>query len=254
MRRSAAVALTIVAAVIVAVAILVTVAAPSGSVSTDEDGVHAIEIAMLTVRVADPTPVIEIPDQFVGVPHSPPQFDTTDLGPDLTLHQEPDDLEPLDSDEVLRAVYLGHDAHGEPYYVWHSGSPDFRQMLGQIIADFGSFGRLETSYGTEATGGGLFDSSVEESIAQMGLTTGSLSSGTNQPTTLVFEWHGLPDEVAAVVFYQDGEPLGWQIPVSGTVALREMYGEQDVETFGHSIEVVALTADGDEWNRRVLFG
>ena len=254
MRRSAAVALTIVAAVIVAVVVLVAVAAPSGSVSTDEDGVHSLEIAMLTVPVADTEPIIEIPDQFVGVPHPPPLFDTTDLGLDLTLRQKPDDLEPLDSDEVLRAIYLGHDTNGGAYYVWQTGSPNFRQLLGQIVADFGSFGRLGSSYGTLATGGGLFDSSMEESIAQIGMPTGSLSSGTGQPAILVAEWHGLPDEVAAVVFYQDGEPLGWQTPVSGTVALRKVYDEQDIQTFGHSIEMVALTADGDEWNRGVLFG
>lgn len=246
-------ALTIVAAVIVAVVVLVAVAAPSGSVLTDEDGVHTLEIAMLTVPVADPDPVIEIPDQYVGIPHSPPQFDVSDLGPDLTLRQEPDDLEPLDSDEVLRAVYLGHDTHGEPYYVWQTGSPNFRQLLGQIVADFGSFGRLGTSYGTLSTGGGLFDGSQEESIEQTGMPTASLSSGTGQPTTLVAEWHGLPADVAAVVFYQDGEPLGWQAPVSGTAALRELYGEEDITAFGHSIEMVALKADGDEWNRLALF-
>lgn len=253
MRRKAAVALTIVAGLVVAVMVLVAVAAPSGSISTGEDGVHTLRLAMLTVPVADKEPLVETPDQFRGVPHLPPRFDTTDLGPDLTLRQEPDDLQPLDPEEVLRAVYLGHDQEGGPYHIWHSGSPDFRQMLGQIIADFGSFGRLETSYGTEATGGGLFDSSLEESIAQMGLTTGSLSSGTGQPTTLVAEWHGVPDEVAAVVFYEDGEPLGWQQPVSGTVAFREMYDEEDIEAFGHSIELVALTSAGEEWNRFVLY-
>jgi hypothetical protein len=245
------VALTVFAGLLVGLVVLVVVAAPSGSVATNEEGTHELQLAMLTVPVADADPVVEIPDQFLGVPHGQPQFDTTDLGPDLTLRQDTADLEPLDPDEVLRSVYLGHDREGEPYHIWHSGSPDFRQMLGQIIADFGSFGRLETSYGTEATGEGIFERGQEESIAAMGLTTGSLSQTTDRPTILTAEWHGLPGEVSAVVFYQDGVPIGWQIPVSGTVALQESYHE-DIETFSLSVEMVALTVEGEEWRRYVL--
>lgn len=56
-----------------------------------------LEIAMLQMPVADPEPVMEAPDQFLGVPHREPRFDTSRLGPDLTLRQEPRDLLPLDS-------------------------------------------------------------------------------------------------------------------------------------------------------------
>lgn len=70
---------------------------------------------------------------------------------------------------------------------------------------------------------------------------------------LTAESHVLPVEVAVVVFYGDGESLGWQRPVSGTVALHRSYDE-DIEEFAHEIEMVALRVDGDEWNRFVLFG
>lgn len=252
MSRKFGLTLAVVAALVVALLVLVALAAPSGSVVTHVDGTHTLDIAMLSVPVAEPDPIVETPDQFLGLRHPAPTFDTSDFGPDLTFRQDISDLGPLDPEEVLRAVYLGHDQHGEPYYTWHSGSPDFRQMLGQIIADFGSFGRLETSYGTETTGDGLFESGLEESLREMGLTTGSLAQTTGEPAILTAEWHGLPDEVAAVVFYQDGIPLGWQIPVSGTVGVQETYDE-DIETFVLDLEMVAFTGDGEEWNRFVLF-
>lgn len=55
--------------------------------------------------------------------HRAPEFDTGDLGPELTFNQDTSDLPALDPDKVLRAVYLGHDINGDPYYIWHSGSP-----------------------------------------------------------------------------------------------------------------------------------
>jgi hypothetical protein len=145
-------------------------------------------------------------------------------------------------------VYLGHDQDGEPYHIWHVGSPDFRRFLGQIVADFGSIGRLGSSYGTLETGGGLFDNSREQLIEEMGLTTGSLSQSSGEAPVLVAEWHGLPREVAAVVFYSHGEALGWQSPVSGTAALRVTLDDGSA-SLGYDVEMVALNADGQEWNR-----
>ena len=73
-------------------------------------------------------------------------------------------------------------------------------MIGQVIADFGVVGRFETSYGTVMVGEGLWENSLETTIAEMGLTTGSISSSP-EGTTFTTEWHALPDEVAAVVLY-----------------------------------------------------
>jgi hypothetical protein len=228
--------------------LLVVIASPSGRVAPDEDGTFTLELPMLVVPVADEDPVRESPAQYVGVPHPGPKFDTSDLGPDLNFRQDPADLKALDPKRVLRAVYLGHDQGGEPYYIWHVGSPDFRRFLGQIVADFGSIGRFGSSYGTLATGGGLLDNSRGQSIEEMGLTTGSLTQSSGEAPELVAEWHGLPREVAAVVFYWHGEALGWQNPVSGTAALQVAL-DNGSASLGYDIEMVALNADGQEWNR-----
>jgi hypothetical protein len=230
------------------VVLLLVIASPSGRVATDEDGTHTLELPMLVVPVADEDPVGEGPAQYVGVPHPAPTFDTGDLGTDLTFHQDPTDLDALDPEQALRAVYLGHDQVGEPYYIWHVGSPDCRRFLGQIVADFGSVGRLGSSYGTLMTGGGLLDNSREQLIEEMGLTTGSLSQRSGEAPVLVAEWHGLPREVAAVVFYWHGEALGWQNPVSGTAALQVTLDDESLP-LGYDIEMVALKTDGQEWNR-----
>lgn len=112
---------------------------------------------------------------------------------------------------------------------------------------------LETSYGTEEVGPALWERDRQAYIAEHGLTTGSISSGsTSGGVTFTAEWHGLPEEVAAVVFYQGGEAIGWQRPVGGTAAFQFRYGsEQDPLDLGG--EMVALTASGDEWERYELF-
>jgi hypothetical protein len=238
------------AVVFVLVVGLLFLSIPRGLVTTAEDGTPIAEIAMLSVPIAAEGPVLEDPDQYLGMPHPEPAFDTGELGRDFTFHQEISELQPLDEDRVLQAVYLGHDVEGDPYYVWRSGSPDLRRMVGQVIADFGAVGRFETSYGTEEVGQAFWEDSQDEDIAERGLTTGSLLAS-SEGTTLTAEWHGLPREVSVVVIYQDGLPVGWQRVISGTAAFQLHYpvGQGD----GLEGEMVALTATGDTWNRHVLF-
>lgn len=245
--------LIVVGVVIVLVGGVVALSLPSESVETSDDRTHSIDLAMLSVPIEETDPLVESPDQFLGVVHPAPAFNTKQLGADLSLVQDTADLPGLDPDEVLRAVYLGHDVNGDPYHIWHSGSPELRQLIGQIIADWGSVGRLETSYGSEEVGPAIWERDRQEIIADHGLTAGSISYGsTSDGVTFTAEWHGLPVEVAAVVFYQGGEAVGWQRPVSGTAAFQFEYGsEQDpLDLEG---EMVALTATGDEWERHELF-
>ena len=251
MSRKLVTGLLVIGGVLLLLVVVLALSIPSGSITTSEDGTHTLEIAMLSVPVAETEPLVESPDQFLGVPHPDPEFDTSGLGPDLTLQQDTSDLPALDPEEVLRAVYLGDDVDGDPYYIWHSGSPDLRRMIGQIIADFGAVGRLETSYGTEEVGEALWENSREKTMAEMGLTTGSISTSP-EGTTFTAEWHALPEDVAVVVLYQDGGPVGWQRPVSGSAAFQFDYG-LDEDAFELDGEMVALTAMGEEWNRFVLF-
>jgi hypothetical protein len=243
--------LLVIGGVLLLLVVVLAMSIPSGSITTSEDGTHTLEIASLSVPIAATEPLVVAPDQFLGVPHPNPEFDTSGLGPDLTLQQDTSDLPALDPKEVLRAVYLGDDVDGDPYYIWHSGSPDLWRMLGQIIADLGAVGRLESSYGTEEVGEALWGNSRKDTIAEMGLTTGLISTSP-EGSTFAAEWHALPEEVAVVVLYQDGEPVGWQRPVSGSAAFQFEYGS-DVDVFGLDGEMVALTATGEEWKRFVLF-
>jgi hypothetical protein len=250
--RKLVTSLLVIGGVLLLLVVVLALSIPSESITTSEGGTHTLKIAMLSVPIAETEPLVESPNQFLGVPHPNPEFDTSGLGPDLTLQQDTSDLSGLDSDEVLRAVYLGEDVDGEPYYIWHSGSPDLRRMIGQIIADFGAVGRLQTSYGTVAVGEAFWENSLEETIAERGLTTGSILTASDQGTTFTAEWHGLPEEVAVVVLYQDGEPVGWQRPVSRSAAFQFVY-ELDDDALGLDGGMVALTATGEEWNRFVLF-
>ena len=218
------------------------------SVATGESAAPMVDLALLSVPVAEVQPIMADPNQFLGIPHSRPNFDTSGFGPDLTLRQAPNDLRPLDPAQALRAVYLGHDQDGEPYYIWYQGSPNLRQKIGQIFADFGSVGRFGSRKGALVTGHGLLgllDATQEEMIPEIGLTYGHLISGSDQPTVAVMEWHALPTEVAAVVFHLNGEPAGWQTPVSGTAAIR--VNADIAGPLGFQPEMVALTADGEMW-------
>lgn len=243
--------LIVVGGVVVLLAGLIALSLPSGSISTSEDGTHTVDLAMLSVPIAEIDPLVETPDLFLGVQHPEPVFDTNEFGPDLSLVQDTSDVPALDPDEVLRAVYLGHDVNGDPYYIWHSGSSELRQLIGQILADWGSVGRLETSYGTEAVGPALWETDRTEEIAERGLTAGSILSSGGR-ATFSAEWHALPSEVAVVVLYQKGEAIGWQRPISGTAAFQLHYGV-DEDPLGLDGEMLALTATGDEWNRYDLF-
>lgn len=202
--------------------VLVELSTAIGGVSTDDEGTPVVDLAVISVPVADAEPITTNPDQFLGAPHPRPDFNTNGLGPDLTFLQDPDNVSSLNPAQARRAVYLGHDQDGEPYYIWYEGSPDLRQRIGQIFADFGSVGRFGSSYGSLATGSGLMgflQGSLEDHIDEVGLTYASLSSGSDRPTVALMEWHALPTEVAAVVFHLDGE-LVWQVPVSGTAAIQ----------------------------------
>lgn len=221
-----------------------------GAVSTDDGGTPMVDLAVISVPVADAQPIMTNPDQFLGTPHTEPGFNTSGLGPDLTFRQNPDDLRSLDPAQARRAVYLGHDTDGEPYYIWYEGSPNLRQRIGQIFADFGSVGRFGSSYGTLVIGSGLlglFNNTQEEVIPEIGLTSASLTSGSDQPTVAVLEWHALPTEVAAVVFHLNGDLVGWQVPVSGTAAVQVI--AENAGIFDFQPEMIALTVDGETWLR-----
>lgn len=249
MSRKLVLGIAALVALLVVGVVLVELATRFGAVSTDDDGTPMVDLAVISVPVADAQPIRTDPDQFLGVPHPSPDFNTNGLGPDLTFRQDPDDVSSLDPAQARRAVYLGNDQDGEPYNIWYEGSPDVRQRIGQIFADFGSVGRFGSSYGALTTGSGLLGflhGSREDRTQESGLIYASLSSGSDQPTVALMEWHALPSEVAAVVFHLNGDLVGWQTPVSGTAAIQFI---AENAGFDFQPEMVALTADGETWLR-----
>lgn len=65
------------------------------------------------------------------------------------------------------------------------------------------------------------------------------------------EWHSLPKDVSVVVFFIGEDPLGWQTPVSGTVALATTVTADQVE--GNETHMVALNAAGADVASFTLF-
>lgn len=226
---------------------LISIKAYSNPVSTDGNG-PTVQILSLAIPIADSEPIS--PSLYLGVPHTGPSFDTSEFGPDLSFQQNADGVSLPDSGDVLTAIYLGDDIDGHPFHIWLVGSRNLFEMLSQVVADFGSWGRLASSYGSLTTGSRIFDEAPD--LSGQGLPTGSVRSGSDIPSTLNAEWHGLPASVAAVVFYSGEEAIGWQTPVSGTVAISKDYalGENPMT---EDITLVALTTDGQEWNRIALF-
>lgn len=168
------------------------------------------------------------------MPHPGPEFDTRDLGLDLSLIQDTSRLQALDPESVLWALYLGHDVRDEAYYIWQSGSPGLRRLIGQIVADFGAVGRLGSSYGGLTIGDALWENARVKSITDRGFPDGSIRSSSDRPTMLSIEWHGLPKEVVAVVVYDGGAAFGWQRPVSGTVAFQFEVNGDDTRSVGRA--------------------
>jgi len=75
--------------------VLVELVTRSGAVSTDDSGTAIVDLAVISVPVADAQPIMTDPDQFLGAPHARPNFNTNGLGPDLTFRQDADDLSTL---------------------------------------------------------------------------------------------------------------------------------------------------------------
>ncbi len=200
-----------------------------------------IRIANREVPIASADPVSHGPQIYLGTPTVKPDFVDESFGPDVSFRMRSEPGAGLSESKVLRAVYLGHDVGGDPYYIWQEGFDGIGDLLGQILADFGSVGRFESSYGTYDTGPGLFHGDDSEFI---GPTVQFIESDTYE---MVAEWHSLPKNVVAVVLSEDGQSLGWQAPVSGTVGFRD---ERD-ERFGR-VEMIAYEASGEIWAEQVV--
>lgn len=169
-----------------------------------DGGVTEVAVAMIPVSVSGRDGTSGI---WIGAPGPTPRFDTSELGPDLSLARgEPDrqDFEgPVPADTV---VYLG-DLGDEPIYIYSRPPPSVWDLVSEYL--FGNWsGKI---YGTS-----LSCCSSNADVPEQGLPgvsgwmAGKESGG-------VGEWLALPREAAVVAYEVDGEPLGWQRPVGRAV-------------------------------------
>jgi hypothetical protein len=199
---------------------------PSGT-----HGVDTVEVADLAVPVTDGHPVSLNPDIWRGLRGPSPRFDTSQFGPDLSFDPGRPAVEDL-SDRVKRAVYLG-ELEGEPFYVYSQSTPSIWDRIFEAVAGNSSGDTLGTSL-TCCSGGDMDH--------EGGLPGFSRSFTTGEPVLIVAEWLGLAPDVSVVAYRVDGDFIGWQTPVGGTVSLRL---DHDPEDF----VMIAYGADGEEFGR-----
>ncbi len=173
---------------------------------------YSVKIGPVEVLIAQPQPIATKPDQYLGLVGPEPSFDMSGLGPDLSFESGEPDFSQHEREDILRAVYLGNDINGRSYFIYQPGSRNLLKMISQILVDFGCFCRMGTSYGS------LFVGEAPDEV--IGLPSGGLNHSGDGPAVLVAEWYGLPYDVAVVAFEVDGQPVGWQRIVGGTVAMR----------------------------------
>lgn len=202
--------------------------------STDPAGTHGletVEVADLAIPVADSEPSLTNPDVWVGLSGPLPRFDTTRLGPDLSFEAGEPEAGDLD-ERVSKAIYLG-ELGGEPFYVYSQPAPSIWDRISEMI--FGNLSGNTLGTSLSCCSGGDMDH-------EGGLPGLSRAFATGEPPVIVAEWLGLTPDVSVVAYQADGEFIGWQTPVGGTVSLRL---DQDPDEF----VMVAFSADGEELSR-----
>ncbi len=260
MSRKWIIGLSIVGGVLL-VLVVIALSIPDAPLQT-EDGIHTLALGPITVQVDSTEPAAEDPDQFVGVRHQGPDFDTAPLGEDLNLVPDSPDFAALESeqvvrpDRIVRAVYLGDDTQGVPVYVYSEGSTHIGNLIAQLFLDEGTLFRFGFTYACCLPG------PVPEN--SFGLASGIdvTTSVETDESVLVTGWHALPAEVSVVAILVDGVWRGWLTPTSGTAAFRLSLpdkafqwetevvetdtGPLEIRTLISTIELVAFDSEGKE--------
>lgn len=171
--------------------------------------VETVEIADLAVAVVDSEPVLTEPNVWLGLRGPAPAFDTSEFGPDLSFIEGEPSADHLD-DRVVEAVYLG-DLDGQPFYIYSQDAPSIFDWFSEVIFGNPSGDILGTS---------LSCCSGSDMDHEGGLPGLLISETSGEPRVIVAEWLGLSPDVSVVAFQFDGEFIGWQTPVGGTVTIQ----------------------------------
>lgn len=194
-------------------------------------GVDSVEVADLAIPVADNEPALTNPDVWIGRTGPLPRFDTTRFGPDLSFEAGEPEAGDL-SERVKKAVYLG-ELDEKPFYVYSQSAPSIWDRVFEMVDGNLSGEIIGTSLNC-CTGGDMDDAG--------GLPGYGSRFATGEPGLIWVEWLGLTPDVSVVAYQIDGEFIGWQTPVGGTVSLQL---DQDPDEF----VMVAFSADGEELSR-----
>lgn len=202
--------------------------------SVDPAGTHGletVEVADLAIPVADSEPSLTNPDVWVGLSGPLPRFDTTRLGPDLSFEAGEPEAGDL-HERVSKAIYLG-ELDGEPFYVYSQPAPSIWDRIFEMV---------DGNLSGEVIGTSLNCCSGGDMGHEGGLPGYGSRFATGEPGFIWVEWLGVAPDVSVVAFQIDGEFIGWQTPVGGTVSLR-------LEQFPDEVVMVGFDADGDDRSR-----
>jgi hypothetical protein len=212
---------------------------------TDGD-TSTVTLGPITVPIASSEPAAQNPNQYLGIPHRGPAFDTSRLGVDYTLTQGTPNLALLEQersvqvDRIVSAVYLGDDHQDVPVYIYAKGSNHLGNLIGQIFLDGGTIYRFASTYSCCISGPQL--------DGMVGVTVRSSGSSSGGDSYINAEWHDLPEDISVVALEAEGQPLGWQVPVSGSVAFR--VDHPGGGSLAGQIALIAYDAQGQELARR----
>ena len=190
--------------------------------SVNEAGQTVLHFGALAIPVTDAEPLPGRPPIFKGLEvHPAPEFDTTALGDDLTLtvrEADRSEIDALEADQDLfglfaRVVYVGHDIEDSAVYLFQPTGPSLFDALRARFTDYETTGIFGSTYG-------CCRSQANEGTAA--LVNLAVSGNHAEYTTYdIVEMWAIQDNVSAIAFTDsEGNPLGWQRPVSGYVGAR----------------------------------
>lgn len=193
--------------------------------------IETVEIADLAVPVVDSELTLDAPRVWVGLPGPTPQFDTSELGPNLSFAPGEPGADDLD-DRIVGAVYLG-ELDDQPFYIYARSAGSIFDWFSEVISGNLSGRIIGTSL--DCCTGGDMD-------RDGGFPGVSGSQSNNEPPVIAAQWLGLSPEVSVVAYQFDGEFVGWQTPVGGVSAI------QPAEAPGEYV-LIAFDAQGRELDR-----
>jgi hypothetical protein len=231
-------------------AFLLIPAAVTPSIVAD-GGETEVAVAMIPASVSGRAPGSEV--VWLGEIGPEPQFDTSALGPDLTLGPVDPDVEALELLEGIVSserhadivVYMG-EHEGELMYLFSIAPPSVWDLLSEYVTGNWS-GRI---YGTSVE---CCSSMAAAHVPPEGVPGAGSWARTNEAGVIEsgghLQWLALPPDTAVVSLSAGGIDLGWQRPIGRAAMLPLDASHLDDDGLVVNPVMVAYAADGSELAR-----